>query len=189
MIRHVAHFAGRLIHALAFFIWPFYVYSPLTALMWVLVPACSGSLVFMAVTQVAHLLEATIEGPSNAPRSWASQQIANACDFAPDSPLVARLTGGLNRQVEHHLFPTVHHSHLPELSSIVEAVTKRRGLNHHVLPSATKALGDHLAFLRSPRRRRHYLWCTTVLWSTRGHPLPTNLDIASPRRMRCGCYP
>ena len=151
LLRHCAHFAGRAVHTLAFFVWPFLSpeYSVKGAFMWVLIPACSGSLVFMAVTQVAHLLEATITGPDEADRSWAAQQIANACDFAPDSPLVARLTGGLNRQVEHHLFPTVHHAHLPALALIVKDVTERRGLQHHVLPSATCALRDHLAFLRS----------------------------------------
>lgn len=60
--------------------------------------------------------------------SWMKWQILTSQDFNAKSPLVNFLTGGLNHQIEHHLFPSIHHSHLPWIAQIVEDTCKEYGV-------------------------------------------------------------
>ncbi|KAH8072940.1 hypothetical protein JL720_11029 [Aureococcus anophagefferens] len=150
----VVHVLGRLLHLGAFFAWPFFSkdYSLAGAAAWVFAPAALGSLVFMAVTQIAHLLEETL-GEQAPTATFYATQIANSCNFATDSAVVALLTGGLNQQVEHHAFPTVHHAHLPALAPIVKATCDAHGVPYHEAPSMTAGLAKHLDYLEALERR------------------------------------
>ena len=150
----VVHVLGRLLHLGAFFAWPFFSkdYSLAGAAAWVFAPAALGSLVFMAVTQIAHLLEETL-GEQTPTATFYATQIANSCNFATDSAVVALLTGGLNQQVEHHAFPTVHHAHLPALAPIVKATCDAHGVPYHEAPSMTAGLAKHLDYLEALERR------------------------------------
>jgi delta11-fatty-acid desaturase len=55
------------------------------------------------------------------------------------------LTGGLNLQIEHHLFPTVNHGHLPYLQPIVRRVCKMHGVPYHYSSSFAEALAKFFA--------------------------------------------
>ena len=57
-------------------------------------------------------------------QSWTKWQILSSQNFNAKSHIVNFLTGGLNHQVEHHLFPSIHHSHLPWIAQIVEDTCK-----------------------------------------------------------------
>jgi linoleoyl-CoA desaturase len=56
--------------------------------------------------------------------------------------------GGLNHQIEHHLFPRISHIHLPAISDIVEQVCKEHGVRYRVHPTMTQAIGSHYRWLR-----------------------------------------
>ncbi|MCB0429960.1 MAG: acyl-CoA desaturase, partial [Flavobacteriales bacterium] len=75
-------------------------------------------LVLSIVFQLAHVVEQAqfpIPGDENElTRSWAVHQMYTTADFATGSKLVTFLVGGLNFQVEHHLFPKVCHIHYPQ---------------------------------------------------------------------------
>ena len=81
-------------------------------------------------------------------RPFAEHQLATCVDFAPDNRLATWFLGGLNFQVEHHLFPKVCHLHYPALATIVRDVAARHGLTHRRLPSVLDGLRAHFDHLR-----------------------------------------
>lgn len=82
------------------------------------------------------------------PQPFAEHQLATCVDFAPRNHLATWFLGGLNFQVEHHLFPKVCHLHYPALAEIVTEVAARHGLLHRRLPSVAHGLRAHFDHLR-----------------------------------------
>jgi linoleoyl-CoA desaturase len=101
------------------------------------------------VFQVAHLTPGMDFGGAHAGDDWAMHQIRTTADFATGSRMATWLTGGLNHQVEHHLFPNVAHTHYSSLRPIVRAVAQRHGLKCHELDSLASALGQHFSLLKT----------------------------------------
>ena len=111
-----------------------------------------GGFILGIVFQLAHVVEETDQLPSgDAAKSkseWLEYQLRTTNDFAPDNRLLTWYVGGLNFQVEHHLFPRVCHVHYPMLRSIVMSVAARHGVPYHCHPTLTAALRSHLRQLR-----------------------------------------
>jgi linoleoyl-CoA desaturase len=66
------------------------------------------------------------------------------------------LSGGLDRHIEHHLFPYLPPSRLGEVSDEVREICRRHGIRYAEFPSVWSSLKDslaHLANLSLPRRR------------------------------------
>ncbi len=80
---------------------------------------------------------------------WTAHQLETCVNFAPRNRVVSWFVGGLNYQVEHHLFPKVCHVHYPALSPIVAAVAARHGLKYRVKPTLWSALVAHVGHLRA----------------------------------------
>jgi linoleoyl-CoA desaturase len=100
------------------------------------------------VFQLAHLTPGMeFEGvrPSD---DWATHQLRTTADFATSSRLTTWFTGGLNHQIEHHLFPNVAHAHYPGLRPIVRRVAERHGLQCHELGGILSATRQHFALLK-----------------------------------------
>src|SRR4051794_30271939 len=102
-----------------------------------------------AVFQVAHLTPGMQFSGVRAGDDWATHQIRTTANFATKSPLTTWFTGGLNHQIEHHLFPNVSHTHYSGLRPIVLAVAERQGLRCHDLGSMPSALRQHFALLKA----------------------------------------
>jgi linoleoyl-CoA desaturase len=102
-----------------------------------------------AVFQIAHLTPEMEFGGVRAGDDWATHQMRTTADFATGSRLTTWFTGGLNHQIEHHLFPNVAHSHYPGLRPVVRAVAERHGIRCHDLGSVFSAMVQHLAFLKA----------------------------------------
>lgn len=78
---------------------------------------------------------------------WAECQIAASNDFSTKSTLLTHLTGGLNMQIEHHLYPTVSHWILPTIHRHLVALLKERAIKMTNYDNIFTALRDHNAFL------------------------------------------
>ena len=108
----------------------------------------------LAVTfQLAHCLEeaefSSIEEMAAAGESeWARHQIETTVDFAPRNRVLAWYLGGLNFQVEHHLFSRVCHVHYPAMAVVVQDVCERHGIAHQSHPGLWPALASHARWLR-----------------------------------------
>lgn len=108
------------------------------------------------IFQLAHCTQSATfpAAPVSArmPTEWAEHQLLTTADFAPRSAVVTWFAGGLNFQVEHHLFPKVCHLHYPALARIVAEVAERHGIRHRSHATLGSALRAHFAHLRDLSR-------------------------------------
>jgi linoleoyl-CoA desaturase len=74
-------------------------------------------------------------------------QIQTTANFATRSRLVTWFCGGLNFQIEHHLFPKMSHIHYPEVSKIVKATCQEYGIKYIEFPRVTAAMRSHWKLL------------------------------------------
>jgi linoleoyl-CoA desaturase len=110
------------------------------------------------VFQLAHAVDeadfTTIERLqelSEAP-GWAEHQVETTVDFAPRNKVLAWYLGGLNFQIEHHLFPKVCHVHYPRLAKVVAETCDTYGVRHTTQPTLRAALASHGRWLREMGR-------------------------------------
>ncbi|MFD0939689.1 fatty acid desaturase family protein [Pedobacter boryungensis] len=109
-------------------------------------------LVLGLVFQLAHVVEGTsfphpnIEG--NIEEAWAAHQMMTTANFAVDSKLAGFIFGGLNRQVEHHLFPKICHIHYPAIGKIVKSTALEFNLPYIESPTFLSAISSHYRMLR-----------------------------------------
>lgn len=101
------------------------------------------------VFQLAHLTPGMEFGGVREGDDWAMHQVRTTADFATSLRLATWFTGGLNHQIEHHLFPNVAHAHYPGLRPIVRAVSRRHGLQCHDLGGTFSAVRQHFALLKA----------------------------------------
>ena len=76
---------------------------------------------------------------------WAEMQIRTSCNWSPQSKLWLWASGGLNFQIEHHLFPGIAHKHYPAIHPIVKAACEKRGIPYNAYPTFTQIFLAHLA--------------------------------------------
>ncbi|GAB3908074.1 acyl-CoA desaturase [Larkinella knui] len=152
--EYIKLFVTKAAYYIFFIIIPFLVLD-LTwwqfALGFVLMHIVEG-LVLGLVFQLAHVVEGTsfpvpLEG-IGIDEAWAVHQMRTTANFAPDSDLAAFLCGGLNRQIEHHLFPKVCHIHYPVIANIVRDTAHEFGLPYIENPTFSAALVSHYRLLK-----------------------------------------
>ena len=91
--------------------------------------------------QVAHVVEKAdfpvahgVGGTAHVDKGWAAAQVATTADFSHDSWFWTHFSGGLNHQVEHHLFPGICHVYYPHLQPIVKATCEEYGVQYNSYP-------------------------------------------------------
>lgn len=109
--------------------------------------------ILSVVFQLAHVVEDADfpmpeETTNRIENEWAIHQVETTVDFARTSKLVNWFTGGLNYQIEHHLFPQICHLHYPELSKIVEETSKEFGVRYTAHQTFGGAVGSHYRLLK-----------------------------------------
>lgn len=109
-------------------------------------------LVLGLVFQLAHVVEGT-EFPlpneeGNIEEAWAVHQMHTTANFARKSFWATFFCGGLNMQVEHHLFPKICHVHYPAISEIVRKTALEHGLPYIENETFGSALVSHFKMLR-----------------------------------------
>jgi linoleoyl-CoA desaturase len=106
-----------------------------------------------SVFQLAHCVDRA-EFPSPPPEGqlvnedWGAHQVATTVDFAQGSWVLTWFLGGLNYQVEHHLFPKVCHLHYPALSKIVRATADAHGVDYRNNLTLWAAIRSHFRHLK-----------------------------------------
>lgn len=119
-----------------------------------LLGAFTLGVVMSTVFQLAHSVpdaefHAAGPGAQRMPSGFAEHQVRATVDFAPTNRLLGWYVGGLNFQVEHHLFPDVCHVHYPALAGIVEATCRAYDVPHRTAPTLRAAIAAHYRFLRA----------------------------------------
>ncbi len=106
-----------------------------------------SGIILTVVFQLAHTVEGTTHPLPNAEgvieNDWAIHQMNTTMDFSRRNPIITWYVGGLNYQVEHHLFPQVCHVHYPAISKIVEETAREFDIPYLVNETLYDALRAH----------------------------------------------
>ncbi len=108
-------------------------------------------LMLSLIFQPAHVVPSSAfpepAASGNIEADWAVSQLLNTANFAPKSRLFSWYVGGLNYQVEHHLFPNICHVHYHKISHIVRDTAIEYNLPYYSYKTFLDALGGHAKFL------------------------------------------
>jgi linoleoyl-CoA desaturase len=111
------------------------------------------SLVTATTFQLAHCVEeagfASADELAVDKRVWAIHEVETTVDFCPRNTVLTWVLGGLNYQIEHHLFPRVAHTHYPQIAEIVRRNAAKHGVRYFAQPSLRAALRSHQRHLRA----------------------------------------
>lgn len=143
-------------------LWYLGVYIIIPVMVWGFLPWLVGFLVLNVVMgltlslvfQLAHVLENTefehigLDETKHIETAWAEYQLRTTSNFAMDNKLINWFVGGLNFQVEHHLFPKVSHIHYPAISKIVMQKCAEFNLPYNYYPTMWQALGSHFRVMK-----------------------------------------
>jgi linoleoyl-CoA desaturase len=112
------------------------------------------------IFMLAHIVETThFPTPDNngsLENSWAVHQLYTTSNFARKSRLAGFITGGLNMQVEHHLFPNICSIHYRQLAPIVKKTAHEFNVPYLEEPSFWSALASHVRFLKRVGSEENY---------------------------------
>ena len=111
----------------------------------------TAGIILSVIFQLAHIVPKT-EMPlpdedGNMKNTWAIHQLYTTANFAPKNWLINFYTGGLNHQVEHHIFPNISHIHYKKLAKIVKETAKEFNLPYNEYKTTRKAIIEHFKHL------------------------------------------
>jgi len=112
-----------------------------------------AGLILSCIFQLAHIMPSSdfpVQNEQNGDleNNWAVHQLATTCNFAPSNSLLSWYAGGLNFQIEHHLFPQICHIHYKNIAQIVQQTANDYGLPYYSEKSFWGAVGSHIKMLK-----------------------------------------
>lgn len=109
-------------------------------------------LILAMIFQPAHVVPTSNymlpDESGNIQADWAVNQLFNTSNFAPKAKIFSWYVGGLNYQVEHHLFPNICHVHYEKLAKIVKETAEEYNLPYFSQKTFWGALREHTIMLR-----------------------------------------
>jgi linoleoyl-CoA desaturase len=147
---------GKAIFIAWAFVIPALVYPWWLVLSTYLVLAMVTGLIMATTFQLAHCVEEASFFSANSVRhgttDWAVHEVETTVNFCPRNAVLTWMLGGLNYQIEHHLFPRVPHTHYPRIAEIVQRNADLHGVRYVAQHSLRAALRSHFRHLRTMGR-------------------------------------
>jgi len=152
--EHIVFWASKILYLL------FYIAIPVMAVgwkAWAIGFTCmhlTMGFTLAIVFQLAHVVESTEFEHADPGTSlkieeeWAVFQVKTTADFAPKNKIISWFVGGLNFQVEHHLFPRISHIHYPALRNIVKQTCEQFNITYNEFPTMGQAIVSHFRMMR-----------------------------------------
>lgn len=113
----------------------------------------TAGLILSVVFQLAHVLEETAnpvpDENGEIENTWAIHQLYTTANFAPKNKIVNWFTGGLNHQIEHHLFPNISHVHYSKIAEIIKQTAAECNLPYHEFKTTRSAIAAHFRHLKA----------------------------------------
>ena len=113
----------------------------------------TAGLILSIVFQLAHVVDEAANPQPNEvgemENTWAIHQLFTTVNFAPKNKIVNWYTGGLNHQIEHHIFPHISHVHYGKIAKIVKETAKECQLPYYEYKTMTAAVVAHFKHLRT----------------------------------------
>lgn len=151
--EHITFWVSKIMYILFYMVIPILCVGFLPWLAGFALTNITAGIVLSYTFQLAH----AVEGPEfdavglddkMIETEWAVHQIKTTANFAPRNKIISWFVGGLNYQVEHHLFPRISHIHYPALSKIVREQCQRFGLPYHSFPTVGLAVASHMRTMK-----------------------------------------
>lgn len=105
------------------------------------------------IFQLAHVMGDTEQPVPNEDgvieQDWLVHQLETTTNFAPKNKFISWCFGGLNFQVEHHLFPNICHIHYSKIAPIVEKTAREYGIPYNCYKTFRGAIWAHLKYLKT----------------------------------------
>lgn len=113
----------------------------------------TAGMILSTVFQMAHVVEGAEQPEPDQTgcieNAWAVHQLQTTSNFAGKNRILSWFIGGLDYQIEHHLFPSISHVHYHALSPIVRATALEYGLVYNAKANFGNALGSHVRMLKN----------------------------------------
>ena len=131
------------------------IFSPFSwwqiVLGWLVMNMVAG-FILTVTFQLAHVVEGvSFPAPSEEGKmenEWMIHQLKTTANFAKNSKLITWFVGGLNFQIEHHLFPNICHIHYDKISDIVRATVEEYGMVYNYNKTYLDAVYSHYKMLK-----------------------------------------
>lgn len=151
--EHILFWVTKCSYVFIFLIIPAYNTGIINTLLGYGMMVFACGFVIAIVFQLAHIFEDAkfvIPGNDsmNIESEWAIHQINSTANFTTRNKIVSWFCGGLNFQIEHHLFPKISHIHYPEISKIVRDTCSEFNIMYKEFPSVLSALRSHFIHLK-----------------------------------------
>lgn len=143
-----------------------FMFVGLPVYMWGFMPWLTGFLIFAAVAgfllsivfQLAHTVNETsfpvpVQPINKMEDEWIVHELKTTADFATKNKFITWWLGGLNFQIEHHLFSKISHIHYPAIRNIVRQTCIESGLPHIEHPKMYLAIKSHISYLKRLGKR------------------------------------
>ena len=157
-LDHVIFWSFKIIHLGLFVALPIYMVGFMPWLVGFLTLGLFAGFVLSIIFQLAHTVEHThfpVVNPDTGKLDdeWAVHQLKTTANFATKSKLISWWVGGLNFQIEHHLFPKISHVHYPALSKIIKKACADFGVPYIEYPKLHMAVASHVSYLKHLSRK------------------------------------
>jgi linoleoyl-CoA desaturase len=154
---HLIFWLFKVANLFIFIVLPILMLGFLPWLVGFLIATLFAGFVLSIVFQLAHTVEHTHfplpeEETGRLSDEWAIHQLKTTANFATKNKLISFLVGGLNFQVEHHLFPKISHIHYPAISKIIRSTCTEFNVPYIEYPRMRQAIASHVSFLRDMGR-------------------------------------
>lgn len=151
--EHFIFWLTKLLYVGVYIIVPVIMVGWLPALIGFFIVTFVTGLSISVVFQLAHVVEDTqFHSPGDqggaSKQEWAIHQLQSTANFATGSRILHWLLGGLNFQIEHHLFPRISHVHYPQVSRLVKEACRKSNVTYIEYRSMFQALASHLMHLK-----------------------------------------
>ncbi len=150
---HFYFWLGKLLNLSLFLFIPMIVFGPLYGFIGFLLLHAAMGMSLALVFQMAHIVE-DMQFPVPNPdtfkidNEWMLHQLRTTANFAMKNKFISWFVGGLNYQIEHHLYPKISHIHYPQISKIVQQTCDDLQIKYVAFPTFLKALRSHFLFLK-----------------------------------------
>jgi linoleoyl-CoA desaturase len=151
--EHIIFWASKLLYVGVALVLPIFSVGLLQTIVGYSIVAFVCGIIIAVVFQLAHVVEnASFSTPDTEvykiDDEWAVHQIKTTANFATKSKIVSWFTGGLNFQVEHHLFPRISHIHYPKISELVKETCAQFNISYLEFPTVYSAVRSHVMHLK-----------------------------------------
>lgn len=150
--EHVIFWVTKLSYLGVYLVLPVLMVGLVETLVGFVIVTFMCGLFISVVFQLAHIVEGTHfpephEQSNKIEQEWAVHQVSTTANFATKNKVVSWLLGGLNFQVEHHLFPKISHVHYPKINQLVKETCAEFNVTYLEYASFGKAFYSHLAHI------------------------------------------